>query len=199
MSTTFSDNYLQDLLAAGNDAHSNLYRLEFTGGEFDTYNASGAMSIRTSGFTPPSITHGSYTVKYITAYVDWPNGKPEITRNFNINFRLDANWNAFKILEAQKNKTLQASQSFAATWVSDPEKDLFNVKVYVMKDGMHSTEASAEKLLYEFNHCWITKLDTPSFSNSNSEGIKIQCTINFIEMKDLESAYLLTTTDAALN
>ena len=197
MALTINDNYLQDLIGAGNDAHSNLYEIVFTGGEFSS-SAEFAqnMSIRTSGFTPPSITNDSYPVKYITAFVEWPRAKAEITRNFNIDFRMDANWEVFKKLEKQKNLTLNASHSFAATDLKAIEDKLFKVSVYALKDGMPSEniKASDKKKLYEFHHCWITKIDTPKFNNASSENIKVSVTINFLEMYDLESGFGATQT-----
>lgn len=183
-------NNLQDLIQAGNDAHSNLYEINFQGGVFNSSEVSQGMTIRTSGFTPPQITQDSYVVKYVTAFVEWPNAKSQVTRNFTLSFRMDANWEIYEKLQEQKNKIFNASHSYASTHLN--ENDLFNVTVYTLKDGMSSeTVASNDrKMLYQFRKCWISKVDTPSFSNSSSESIKVDCTINFLEMYDIESGFM---------
>ena len=196
MALTTSNNYLQDLIGAGNDAHGNLYEVVFSGGVF-TDTVGQKMSIRTSGFTPPQVTGDSYTVHYVTAFVDWPRGKAEVTRNFNIDFRVDSNWEVFKKLEEQKNLTLNASHSFAATNLQKLENKLFRVYVRALKDGMTSeTIKETDKFkLYEFHHCWVTKLDPPKFTQGTSEGLKVTATINFFEMYDIESGFPDSTSD----
>ena len=191
MALTTSNNYLQDLIGAGNDAHGNLYELVFSGGVFKDASISTGMSIRTSGFTPPSITNDSYTVHYITAFVEWPKAKPEVTRNFNIEFRVDANWAVYQALQTQKNYTLNASHSFAATNLKELEDKLFKVSVWALKEGLvGETIKEADKYkLYEFDHCWVTKLDSPNFTQGGSESIKVSATINFLEMYDIESDF----------
>ena len=184
-----SNNYLQDLIAQGNDAHSNLYKLVFSGGVFSESSVSQSMSIRTASFTPPETTIDKYTVKYVTAYVDWPKTEINVTRNFNIEFRVDLNWNTYKKLQEQKNKTLNASHAFAATNLKDIEDDLFKVTVWVSDEGMVDENSRFSKKLYEFDHCWITKLDSPKFTQGTANSVKVSCTINFLEMYDIESGF----------
>ena len=184
-----SNNYLQDLIAQGNDAHSNLYKLVFSGGVFSESSVSQSMSIRTASFTPPETTIDKYTVKYVTAYVDWPKTEINVTRNFNIEFRVDLNWNTYKKLQEQKNKTLNVSHAFAATNLNDIEDDLFKVTVWVSDEGMVDENSRFNKKLYEFDHCWITKLDSPKFTQGTANSIKVSCTINFLEMYDIESGF----------
>jgi len=190
MALNTANNYLQDLIAAGNDAHSNLYKLVFSGGVFSDSSTSQSMSIRTSSFTPPDIQLEKYTVKYVTAYVDWPKTEIKVTRNFNIEFRMDQNWSVYRKLQEQKNKTLNASHAFAATNLEAIENELFKVTVYVADEGMKSEQVDLlSKKLYEFDHCFVTKIDSPKFTQGTSNSLKVTCTINFLEMYDIESGF----------
>ena len=190
MALNTANNYLQDLIAAGNDAHGNLYKLVFSGGVFSDSSTSQSMSIRTSSFTPPDIQLEKYTVKYVTAYVDWPKTEIKVTRNFNIEFRMDQNWSVYRKLQEQKNKTLNASHAFAATNLEAIENELFKVTVYVADEGMKSEQVDLlSKKLYEFDHCFVTKIDSPKFTQGTSNSLKVTCTINFLEMYDIESGF----------
>ena len=190
MSLDVKNNYLHELIAAANDAHSNLYKLKFSGGVFNDSSVSQGMTIRTSSFTPPDISIDKYTVKYVTAYVDWPKTEIKVTRNFNTEFRVDQNWEIYKKLQEQKNKTLNASHAFASTNLEDIKNDLFSVSVYVSDDGLKDENVNIEgKKLYQFDHCWITKIDSPKFTQGTANSIKVSCTINFLEMYDTESGF----------
>lgn len=188
-SRDYTQNYIQDLITAGNDAHSNLYELEFTGGVFNNNETSTSARVRTSGFTPPSINQESYTVRYITSYVDWPRAKVNVTRSFDIEFRVDSYWEIYKRLQEQKKIFLNASHSFAGTDISEEDNKFFIVKVNVLKDGMTSEDEDVTDKLYEFQHCWISKIDAPKFTQGTSDSIKVSITINFLEMYDKESGF----------
>lgn len=190
MALNTANNYLQDLIAAGNDAHGNLYKLVFSGGVFSDSSTSQSMSIRTSSFTPPDTSLDKYTVKYVTAYVDWPKTEIKVTRNFPIEFRMDQNWTVYRKLQEQKNKTLNASHAFAATNLEAIENELFKVTVYVADEGMKNEQVDLlSKKLYEFDHCFVTKIDSPKFTQGTSNSLKVSCTINFLEMYDIESGF----------
>ena len=206
--TDKDNNFLIDLIDAGNDAHGNLYELEFSNGIFDgasvtgvnttTMNLGQALAIRTPSFTPPQVRQDNYTVKYITAFVDWPKAKADVTRNFSLEFRVDANWEVYKKLQEQKNKMFIASQSYASTHV----KDAFIVKVFALqtltdaegsddvqnKQSPYGSQYGQNRVqLYQFEDCWVSKIDSPKFTTGNSDSIKVQVTINFEKMYDLET------------
>ena len=198
MALTTSNNYLHDLISAGNDAHSNLYKLVFSGGVFNDSSVSQSMSIRTSSFTPPDTTLDKYTVKYVTAYVDWPKTEIQVTRNFNIEFRMDQYWSVYQKLQEQKNKTFVPSHAYALTDLDEIKNDLFKVSVYVADEGMKDEQVDLlSKKLYEFDHCFITKIDSPKFTQGTSNSLKVTCTINFLEMYDIESGFPGSSTSAS--
>lgn len=192
MALNTSNNYLQNLIIAGNDAHSNLYEIVFSGGEFDKdTNLASAMSVRTSGFTAPDTKQDTYSVKYITAYIDRPKTKVNVTRNFNLDFRLDSYWEVYKLLVNQQKVTMNAAHSFAATDMDVIKSKMFHITVYALHEGLSSETISTtdRKKLYEFKYCWITNLNPSEFSNTDSNPLKVTAAISFLEMYDLESGF----------
>ena len=51
-----SNNFINDLIAVGNDAQSHLFEVTLSGGHFDTLDESfnSSLTVRCSGFTPPA-------------------------------------------------------------------------------------------------------------------------------------------------
>lgn len=191
MALNLNNNSLKDLVNAANDAHSNLYEIDIYGGQLT--DVSQKLAIRTDGFTPPDVSQESYTVHYVTAYIDWPTPKVNVTRNFPLSFRVDSNWTTYKKLLDQQKVTMNPSHDFVATNVVDlrSQGKLFNVSVYALEKGMTSEniEVSNKKKIFEFHDCWITNMKPSDFSRETAEPIKTTCTVNFLEMYDIESGF----------
>ena len=55
--------------------------------------------MRCKGFTPPEVSGADpYRVRYLTAFVDWPTAKVNVTRTFDLEFRVDSNYTVYKQL-----------------------------------------------------------------------------------------------------
>lgn len=196
MALNSSNNYLQDLISAGNDAHSNLFEIVFTGGSFSD-DIKKAMSVRVGSFTPPDITQDKYTVKYVTAYVDRPKPKVKVNRSFPLTFRVDSNWEIYKALVEQKSYTSVFPDSFVATDIETLKTNslLFNVDVLRCEMGTswsdyHSTGKLDTNLLYKFRYCWIDSITPDGFENGgDAKPINVTCQIHFLEMYDSASGF----------
>lgn len=186
-------NSLNSLISAGNDSYSNLYRMTFSGGLLpeDTQN----LTVRCSGFTPPTPSQKTYPVKYVTASIDRPVPKVDITRNFSLDFRLDDYWNVYSILLNQQKVTMQASKSFVDSSITSLMPYLFNVKV----DRITSLDDSGDdnlQRLFNYKGCWIEGITLSGFDTSGSDPVTCSCSINFLEFEDLQSGLTDTNSDS---
>ena len=186
-------NSLNSLISAGNDSYSNLYRMTFSGGLLpeDTQN----LTVRCSGFTPPTPSQKTYPVKYVTASIDRPVPKVDITRNFSLDFRLDDYWNVYSILLNQQKITMQASKSFVDSSITSLMPYLFNVKV----DRITSLDDSGDdnlQRLFNYKGCWIESITQYGFDTSGSDPVTCSCSINFLEFEDLQSGLSDTNSDS---
>ena len=175
---------LNSLINAGNDAQGRFYRIYFSGGILpdDTRN----LTIRTSGFTPNLPTQESYTVSYVTAKIDRPKTKVNLTRNFTLEFRADDCWYTYKELLAVHGAVMNASRSYVNTSLDVLEPYFFNVRVNLI-NNLSVDDESEEERLFNYNKCWISTITSPDFSNSDASPIKVTATINFLEMEDWQS------------
>lgn len=186
MPLTNSNNYLQSLISAGADALNNLYIVSFDGGHLTEVD--NALKVRCTGFTAPAITHDSYTVRFVNAFIDRPTAKVNVTRNFTLTFRVDANFEAYKALLEQEKVTFNPTQSFTATDINTLKENnrLFNVTVDVVNQGINS-ETIETTTLYRFRNCWITNIPSINYSTETAAAATITVSISFLEMEDLQS------------
>lgn len=186
MALSTSNNYINTLVSVGNDAQGHLYEVVFDGGVLA--DMATDLSVRCGGFTPPAIKQEAYTVKYITAYIDRPKAKVDVTRTFSLTFRMDDNWALYKALCEQAKVTFDPSTSFAAADVSGlmAEGRLFNVKVNVIRD-IEDNNSSAVRRMFNFTGCWIEELKQSGFQAGSSEPIKADVKIHFLKMEDWQS------------
>ena len=144
---TLSSNQVTSLLSLGADAMDNMFdiSIEPPKGISSIENLQGAraglttydsqqfkhnLTIRADGFNPPVFKVKTYEVKYKTVTIDRPATKIEGQRQFDITFRLDANYQAYRFLAAWKSLIMQASSGYAtnALWDDDGDvADLFGV------------------------------------------------------------------------
>ena len=178
-------NALQSLIDAGNDAMNNLFSITLSGGDLGE---TGDLTIRASGFTPPMYTQDSYKVTFVTATIERPRTKVNLTRSFTLDFRVDDNWNVYKKLLRHQKNFMNAQKSYVNHDLEALKNDgkLFDVVVNRIINLDESGEASTEKL-FKYNYCWISQITPTDFSSSSNEPIKVTATINFIEAEDWQS------------
>lgn len=186
-------NSLKSLISTGNDSYSNLYRVTFSGGLLpeDTQN----LTVRCSSFTPPTPSQKTYSVKYVTATIDRPVPKVDITRNFSLEFRLDDYWNVYSQLLRQQKITMNASKSFVDSSITSLMPYLFNVKVDRIINLSESNDTNLQRL-FNYRGCWIENLTPSGFDTSNSDPVTCTCSINFLEFEDLQSGLSDTNSDS---
>lgn len=124
---TLSKNQVASLLSLGADAMDNMFDVTITPpkGLTSSQNFSSQalswkdpkfthdLTIRADGFQPPKFNIKTYKVAYKAVEVDRPATKIEGERQFEITFRLDANYQAYKFLAAWKSLIVQASTGYA--------------------------------------------------------------------------------------
>lgn len=175
---TSTSNYQEDLVSAGSDAYSNLYQIEF-GGALDTEGE--ALTIRANGINIPPFKQDSYTVRFMNEYVDFPRAQSNVTRSFQITFRIDSNYKEYKALIAQMNKTFKPTSSLTVTNLFEiEEKNLFYVKVTVI-----TPDGNVD--LFKFDRCWITSISSPNYKNNSSDPLTATVSINYIGFTDLST------------
>ena len=199
-----TNNHINTLIGVGNDAHSHLYEAVFEGGSLGDINTS--LSVRCSGFQRPETTQDSYPVRYITAYIDRPKAKVNVTRNFTLKFRLDAYWDVYKALLTQQSLTSNPAHYYAISDITALMDAglLFNVSINVIKDlndvignpqtsdnASDATESLEEAYgvtkLFTFKNCWIEELRLSGFSGSDSNPVTVDAKIDFLQMEDWQS------------
>ena len=199
MSLSNTNNHILTLVQAGNDAHGHLYEVTFSGGHLTDDNTS--LSVRCSGFQAPTISQETYPVRYITAYIDRPTTKVVVNRSFPLTFRADEYWEIYKTLLKQQKLTFNPAHSYARANIKDlmDKGLLFDVNVSIIKelnpdlsdyseDDAASFETRGVTKLFSFKGCWIEELKpATAFSGENSEPVKVEAKINFLQMEDWQS------------
>lgn len=185
-----SSNYISDLLNAGNDAFSNLYEVTFAlSDDFKDIVDSTTFTMRCKDFTPPGISGGdTYRVRYVTAFVDWPSAKVNVTRTFDLTFRVDSNYETYKNLHLLAKNNFNPNTSYVNTDLADLAKTSFTVTVSVLTNGS-SSAAEADKMeLYKFNNCIITGITPIEYKQGDASPITAKATFVFGDMVDLQTS-----------
>lgn len=182
-----NNNFIESLISASSDAQGNLYEVSFTGGNLTDENNS--LKIRVDNFTPPETSQKNYQVKYLTASIDRPAAQVTTAKNFSLDFRVDANYNAYKALLKQQKLTFNPSHNFAAIDINSlaESNKLFSVTVNAVNEGV-TTEEVETTTLFKFDRCWITSIAPLSFKVGSSDPITVSITINFLGMTDLQTS-----------
>lgn len=124
---TLSSNQVSSLLNLGADAMDNMFDVtiepptgitSFAETETDSFEFGSPqfkhdITIRAAGFKPPEFNIKTYKVAYKTIDVDRPATKIEGERQFEMSFRLDANYAAYRFLGAWKAMLMNASTGYA--------------------------------------------------------------------------------------
>lgn len=190
MAISDSSNYISDLLNAGNDAFSNLYEVTFAlSDDYKDIIDSTTFTMRCKDFTPPSVSGGdTYRVRYVTAFVDWPSAKVNVTRTFDLTFRVDSNYETYKNLHLLAKNNFNPNTSYVNTDLTDLAKTSFTVTVSVLTNGS-SSAAEADKMgLYKFNNCIITGITPIEYKQGDASPITAKATFVFGDMVDLQTS-----------
>lgn len=199
MQTTLNNtnNYLGSLIAAGADAMTNLYYVQFVGGLVDQQ-MSTALTVRTSDITLPSINHPVDKKHFMTTSMDVPKAEISIEKRITVRFRLDSNYEVYKYLLKQQKETSAPNLGFASN-VTPDERDShngFKVLVFaptaeISQFPQETPEASGITAgytkLYEFRYCWISDLTPPTYTYGSTSALTISATINFYDFDDPQS------------
>lgn len=199
-----SSTYLQALIDTGNDALNNLFYIVFSGdyisesdvNDLDTklIGDSGdingnSITLRTESFSFSAPVHGASAIDFMTEKLEVPNTSFEITKSFDLSVRLDKDYKVYRSLLNLWKHNLDEDNSLAKADVSD------NFKVSVFVPRKSTSEAQSKNIiihdssnydwvkLYEFNHCWISKITTPTFSYDSSDIQKVTITVKFFDYK----------------
>lgn len=122
-----SSNNVASLLNLGADAMDNMFDVTieppaglttFDGASLDSITFDSAqfkhdITIRANGFKPPEFNVKTYKVGYKTVEVDRPATKIEGDRQFEMSFRIDANYMAYRFLGAWRALIMNASTGYA--------------------------------------------------------------------------------------
>ena len=185
-----SSNYISDLLNAGNDAFSNLYEVTFAlSDDYKDIIDSTTFTMRCKDFTPPSVSGGdTYRVRYVTALVDWPSAKVNVTRTFDLTFRVDSNYETYKNLHLLAKNNFNPNTSYVNTDLTDLAKTSFTVTVSVLTNGSSSAAETDKMELYKFNNCIITGITPIEYKQGDASPITAKATFVFGDMVDLQTS-----------
>ena len=190
MAISDSSNYISDLLNAGNDAFSNLYEVVLTpNGGFENAEDGTTFTMRCKDFTPPSLSGGDpYRVRYITAFVDWPSSKVNVTRTFDLTFRVDSNYTAYRRLHLLAKSNFNPNTDYVNTNLTDLAKTSFTITVNVLTNGSSSAADKDKMALYTFNNCIVTGITPIEYKQGDASPITAKATFIFGDMIDLQTS-----------
>ena len=202
MALSSYSNYVTDLLEAGNDAFSNLYEVSFTlpasSGSEETASADygRVFTMRCKGFNHPEATATDpYTVRYLTAFVEWPTAQVNVTRTFDLEFRVDSNYEAYRELHKLAKSNFDPNTEFVDTNLDTLKDKSFTVAVSVITNGSSSigTDTSKTLKLYEFKNCLITGITPLVYKQGTAEPLVATASFIYGDKVDLQSS---TQTDS---
>lgn len=185
-----TNNYIQTLIAAGDDAHSNLYvaRFHSVNGALKDSAAEG-LTLRCDGFTPPPTDQTGYSVSFMNQTIERPVAKVNVTRNFSLTFRVDANYLTFKALLDQQGILFNPAKGYTATSIKKflDADYLFDTTLEVAGSMVDTSPEFTQ--LFAFKGCWISKISPIAYSSSDSAAATVSLTINFLTLEDLHSGF----------
>lgn len=181
MSLSQTDNYLHTLIGQGNDAHTNIYLVHF-GLKTPGKNAEYA-TVRCEGFTPPTPSQDSYTVRYLNVSIDRPRAKVKIDKFFDLVFRVDGNYIAYKMLKNLQQQTFSENPDENITDISlnkGTRSEEYNLTVSVEVPGIGT--------LFGYERCWIESVTPIAFKQGTSDPVKVTVRVNYLIYKDYQEA-----------
>ena len=197
MALSSYSNYVTDLLEAGNDAFSNLYEVKFTlptssnSEETASADYGRVFTMRCKGFNHPEATAADpYTVRYLTAFVEWPTAQVNVTRTFDLEFRVDSNYEAYRELHKLAKSNFDPNTEFVVTNLDTLKDKSFTVAVSVITNGSSSigTDTSKTLKLYEFKNCLITGITPLAYKQGTAEPLVATASFIYGDKVDLQSS-----------
>ena len=197
MALSSYSNYVTDLLEAGNDAFSNLYEVKFTlptssnSEETASADYGRVFTMRCKGFNHPEATAADpYTVRYLTAFVEWPTAQVNVTRTFDLEFRVDSNYEAYRELHKLAKSNFDPNTEFVDTNLDTLKDKSFTVAVSVITNGSSSigTDTSKTLKLYEFKNCLITGITPLTYKQGTAEPLVATASFIYGDKVDLQSS-----------
>lgn len=203
-------NYLQSLINAGADLMSNLYSVEFDIPEslisgIGSNGLSSNLSVRVKDFTGPSFTMGTHSVSFGTMSLDIPSPSMDGSKSISLRFRLDENFQVYKVLKALQLKTSNLTEAYTMvpgeTGYELEKNNTFKIHVYALnqasvpttgytnpqqvENGVLEENNPGRTLLYTLDYCWIKKISGINLTYDNAEPVEITADI----------AYYMVSTD----
>lgn len=201
-SLTLQNNYLETLVRSGADAQANLFVAQFRFHEnspaavimgMNDADLNPMLTVRCPSFSGPEVSSVKYTNKFITASIPRPAAKVNVTRNFSIEFRVDANYQLYQALLLQQNVTFNPAMSYAASDIQSLMDQLFDTSIYTVPAGMTDfypalgQESPGSLRMYTFHNCWIASIDPLPFNGENSGPMSVKLTCKFLQMEDMQT------------
>lgn len=191
MATLNTNDALQSLIDAGSDMMSNLFYVDFSGGVFNNKEAQAqALKIRVTDITLPQVTHPVNTINYMTVSLDVPKAEVDINKNISFTFRVDDNYELYKLLLEQQAVTSIPNLGYAGTSIGEKDEEGFTLNVYAPQKAMSSSDKeypddiSNYQVMYTFKHCWISKISGLSYSYSNSNPLTAKVDLYFYDYEE---------------
>jgi len=183
-------NNVLTLLNSSYDSFSNLYSIELikppVGAGLDLSGLIGAGDIRVMNFKVPSLNLGEYQTHYKT--VSMPRFNAQITgdREFELRFRIDANWALYTSLKSWKDMFIRVASDEVNFGIhtslgTNPEK-YAEVKVTALKSSTLGLSKDgvkdAQEISWTFKQVILYDLVEPVFSRESS--VPIEVTAKFL-------------------
>lgn len=172
-----TNEYLSQLIDVGADAMSNLFKVEFSDGVFDSNPIQ--WTVRLSDFTPPDFKQVvDNNVNYLTTGLTLPKAAITGTKSFTVKFRLDENYNLYRQLLYQQ--TAAANMNLNLIYDNLNADTTFTTKVYRINGAIQeSTDDVNWELLYTYKYCFIKKITGLTYSYENNGVETISADIGF--------------------
>ena len=189
------NNYVTDLLNAGNDAFSNLYEVNFTlptsSGSEGTASADygRVFTMRCKGFNLPEVTAADpYRVRYLTAFVEWPTAQVNVARTFDLEFRVDSNYEAYRELHKIAKNNFDPNTEFVDTNLDTLKNKSLTVTVSAITNGSSSASNTDTLKLYEFKNCLVTGITPLAYKQGTAEPLVATASFIYGDMVDLQAS-----------
>lgn len=172
-----------------------------------TESAPRVLSIRCQGFDPPKFTAKTYDSRYKTiGGIKRFAGRIEGDRTFKLQFRLDAYYSVYRLLQAWKNAYMQSYTGYAGTnleTTDNQSRGFFGgLEIYVLdtpiaqatdtkynkagvtSDQFYATMGTSEGIHWKFDDIWVLDVDEPSFKTNGGDAQIISATFGFRSFMD---------------
>lgn len=174
-----STTFLSNLFNTGADAQSNLFTVdiipspELEGEDQQlSHDFLDSLRIRTNKFSTPKIGVFTKKVTYQNSEIEVSLPSSDLDRRISFDFRLDQNYDAYKILV----KYLPISSEGIYSDNLDMERRYFTIKATAYNTSSTGYDPSC---IWKFNKCILTSLDSFDFSYNSSEIITIRASFIF--------------------